>query len=603
MNIIGINFGHDSAATLIKNGKILYSIEEEKISRIKQDIGWPTNAIEIILKQAEITPKEIDIIAVGGNIYKELGSNEIKYRFNKSRGTKRLEYLDRILAYIGLRSNRFTEKNKNVFEQQVKAKGFTKARVEFYNHHLCHSSGAYYCAPFNPDVAITCDGQGDGESFNFYIIDHKKGLTPIKINGHEVSVGAFYSCITQLLGFRPTRHEGKITGLAAYGKPSVLEKEFLKLFVYDGYGNLTRFPFNGVDELWKKHNLASTLKLSHKINLHTSESSIGMNYTKRYEILKTKIRELTKGFCKEDIAFACQKVAEKIVVDETRKILNQYFPNKQVKVCLAGGVFANVRINQMIYEMPEVDNVFVQPAMGDSGLSIGAALLSDIAQNGKPANTTDYKINDTYFGPDFNKEIDSFVKEILNEAIVTKMEQPAKQIAQMMKDNLVIGLWNGRMEWGPRALGSRSMILNTFDRTVNDSVNKRLSRTEFMPFAPSIIDYMMETYIPTYNPDCPAADFMTITYDVAPEYHELLQAVVHVDGTARPQVVKKETNPYYYAIIDEFYKLTGCGAIVNTSFNAHEEPIVSTPQSAYKALKEDRIDALVLDSYLIQMIK
>ena len=183
------------------------------------------------------------------------------------------------------------------------------------------------------------------------------------------------------------------------------------------------------------------------------------------------------------------------------------------------------------------------------------------------------------------------------------MDAPAKEIAQMLMDNQVVGFWHGTMEWGPRALGRRSMILNTFDRTVNDSVNKRLNRTEFMPFAPSIIDYMMETYIPSYKKDCPAADYMTVTYDVDPKYHDQLQAVVHVDGTARPQAVKKETNPYYYEIIDEFYKLSGCGAIVNTSFNAHEEPIVSGPEVAYKALKEDRIDSLVIDNYLILVKK
>ena len=155
------------------------------------------------------------------------------------------------------------------------------------------------------------------------------------------------------------------------------------------------------------------------------------------------------------------------------------------------------------------------------------------------------------------------------------------------------------MEWGPRALGRRSIILNTFDRTVNDTINKRLNRTEFMPFAPSVIDNAAPRYFPRYNPECPAADYMTITYDVAPEYHKLLQAVVHVDGTARPQIVRRDTNPYYYDILDEFQRQTGCGAIVNTSFNVHEEPIVSTPQSAYKALKEKRIDVLVLEDYLI----
>ena len=156
------------------------------------------------------------------------------------------------------------------------------------------------------------------------------------------------------------------------------------------------------------------------------------------------------------------------------------------------------------------------------------------------------------------------------------------------------------MEWGPRALGSRSILLNTFDRTVNDSLNKRLNRTEFMPFAPAVLDYKASEYFPKYNPEVPAADYMTVTYDTAQEYHEKLQAVVHVDGTARPQIVKRATTPYYYDILDEFFKISGCGAVVNTSFNAHEEPIVSTPQTALNALATNRIDILVMDDYMIR---
>lgn len=601
MNIIGINFGHDAAATLIRDGKIIQSIEEEKISRVKQDFGWPKHALRVILKQSGLAPQDIDIVAIGGCIYQELGANEIKFRFNKSRASKRQEYVDRVLSYVGLSGNRFSEKNKLVFEKEIYALGFVKAKVKFYNHHLCHAATAQYCAPYNPDVTITCDGQGDGECFNFYVSDIEKGLIPITVNGYQVSIGAFYSCITQLLGFRPTRHEGKITGLAAYGKPSVLEEQFSKLFAYNDKNELTRFPFNQVDEYWEKYNLQANLKLTHKINLQTSESNTGVDYAKRYEILKTKIAELIEGWSKEDVAYACQKVAERMVINETRRVLKQYFNNKTVAVSLAGGVFANVRINQMIYEMPEVSNIFVQPAMGDSGLSLGSAILADIEFNNRKEDVSNYKFTNTYLGPNYDKEINAFLNEIADEAFVVKMAQPSKEIAQMMKDNLVVGFWHGSMEWGPRALGKRSMILNTFDRTVNDSVNKRLSRTEFMPFAPSIIDYKIKTYIPSYDPLCPAADYMTVTYDVAQEFHEELQAVVHVDGTARPQVVKRETNPYYYDIIDEFYKLTGCGAIVNTSFNAHEEPIVSTPQSAFKALMEDRIDVLVLSDYKITM--
>jgi carbamoyltransferase len=601
VNILGINFGHDSAASLIQNGKIIFSIEEEKISRIKQDFGWPLHAVDVILSESKLTPSDIDIIAFGGFSYKELGPNEIRFRFAKKKSLKNKEYFDRILSYVGISAERFGQKNKKIFEEEVVKRGFAKAKIVFYNHHLCHASGAYYCAPFYSDLVITCDGQGDGECFNFYINHAAKGLYPIVINRHDVSVGAFYSCITELLGFRPTRHEGKITGLAAYGKHSPLVDEFYKLFRYAN-NVLKRFPFEDLTVEWKKYILESNLSLTKKINLETSESSTGSEYNKRYELLKTKIAGLIKNYSKEDVAFACQKIAERIVVEEVKRVINIYFNETPISLSLAGGVFANVRINQMLYELEEVSNIFIQPAMGDSGLSLGAVILADIEYSHLQHLTTQYQFPDTYIGPDYNSQIEAFINEIKHESEIRKMDQPAKEIAQMINNNLVVGFWHGSMEWGPRALGKRSMILNTFDRTVNDSVNKRLSRTEFMPFAPSIIDYMMKTYIPKYDPNCPAADYMTITYDVAKEFHEQLQAVVHVDGTARPQTVRKETNPYYYEIIDEFYKLTGCGAIVNTSFNAHEEPIVSTPMSAFKALKENRIDVLILNNYKVILI-
>lgn len=603
MNIIGVNFGHDSGVTLIRDGKIIYSIEEEKISRVKQDMGWPAKAVKVLLDKEGLTPADVDAVAFGSEFYADLAPNEIRYRFHKDQKYKTKEYYDRVFKYFKLKGNNIGEPSKKAFEEELKNLGFSKARVLFYNHHVCHAVGAYYCSPFNPEVLITCDGQGSGESFNYYKFDAQRGIVPIEINSHRVSVGQFYSAITKLLGFRPTRHEGKITGLAAYGKPGPLVEAFSNFFYYNNEGRLDRFPGDDLDKYWKQYNIGSKLGFKRKVNLETSESADGIEYGKRFEVLLERIKELMQGHSKEDVAYACQKVTEQVIINETSRVLKKYYGDKKVTVGLAGGVFANVRVNQMIYEMDEVDNVFVQPAMGDTGLAIGAAILADIALGNRDVNTAQYKFKDTYIGPDFGDSVEAFLETIKNEAEVSKMEQPAKDIAQMMKDNLVVGFWHGTMEWGPRALGRRSMILNTFDRTVNDSVNKRLSRTEFMPFAPSVIDYMVKTYMPKYVESCPAGDYMTMTYDVAPQFHEELQAVVHVDGTARPQVVKKETNPYYYEIIDEFYKLTGCGAIVNTSFNAHEEPIVSTPAVAYKALKEDRIDVLVLNEYLVKIKK
>ncbi len=599
MNILGINYSHDASACLIVNSKVVMAIEEEKMSRIKQDKGWPVHAISKILQSAGLTPADIDVVAFGGHAYAYNGVNETKFRFSKDPADKRAEIRDRIMTYYRLKKSTISDSNQLLFVEEIRKQGFTKATVKFYNHHLCHAYSAFYAAPFTSDLLITADGYGDNEAFNYYTFDSVKGITPLQINDHSTSIGQFYSSITKLLGFRPMRHEGKITGLAAFGKSTGLVALFRGLFKYDESGKFIRFPFTPAGKFKIDPDQLAHLSLREKINFYTSENETAREYSYNAVVMYNWIKKVTEGHTKEDIAYACQLVTEEVVVGHTKKILNEYFPGKKVKVCLAGGLFANVRVNQELYEMNEVENIFIQPAMGDAGLSLGAAMMHDISLH-KDVSTELYRFKTTFIGPDYADEVESFLNTVGAEFEVRLMDQPAKEIAQLINDNVIIGFWHGAMEWGPRALGHRSMILNTFDRKVNDTLNQRLNRTEFMPFAPSVIDYMVKTYMPAYEENCPAADYMTITYDVDPKYHEQLQAVVHVDGTARPQVVTKETNPYYYAIIDEFYKLSGCGAIVNTSFNVHEEPIVSTPATAFKALKDDRIDVLILDNYLLR---
>jgi carbamoyltransferase len=602
MIILGVNFSHDSSLTILKNGQIIASIEEEKTSRIKQDFGWPSTACDRLFKEHCIKPEDVDIIAFGGKIYSLINKNEIRYRFDKNKSTKNKEIINRVTSFLGITGDIKRENNDEVITTELRKLGFKKAEIKFYNHHLCHAVSAWYAAPFHCDLVYTSDGHGDGEAMTFYEPNETKGLSLLQSFNHQTSIGQFYSGITQLLGFRPTRHEGKITGLAAFGKPTELLDKFRSLFRFED-GKLSRFPFDEKEGLWEKYSLDKELKLKTKINFH-SQSEVGVLYAHNAWILDAWLKEETTGFSKEDIAFACQKVAEDISVMLLDYAIRKFKGGEKIKLGLAGGVFANVRINQFLFEHDLVENLFVQPAMGDSGLALGAAILADIEHHGVHL-TSQYRFKDTYLGPDYTNDLATFINSLdKNIYEVTEMgNQASMSIAKMLNDNMIVGFWHGIMEWGPRALGKRSMILNTFDRTVNDTLNQRLNRTEFMPFAPSVIDYMVKTYMPRYEEKDIAADYMTITYDVAPEFHKILQAVVHVDGTARPQVVKKETNPYFYAIIDEFYKLTGCGAIVNTSFNAHEEPIVSTPESAFKALKEDRIDVLVLDQFKITMKK
>lgn len=599
MTILGINFSHDAAVCLLRDGKVLAAIEEEKISRIKQDSGWPVQAVEKLLNDYGIDKTSIEMIAFGSRFYSNLNANEIRYRFRKKTFFKALEIYDRTGYALGIGRQEFGERIKRVFEEEIKKAGFSSAQVQFFDHHLCHAASAWYAAPFECDLVFTADGHGDGTSIAFYEHDVVEGLRLLRAYGHEVSVGQFYSSITQLLGFRPTRHEGKITGLAAYGKPGPLLEKFRGLFRFES-GDLSRFPFGVSEVQLSAFGFPARQDIRTNISAY-SESKMGRQYARNARVLKAWLEKETAGHSREDIAHACQKVTEEVMLQLLDFVIKHYKTGHPVKLSLAGGVFANVRVNQLLAEHPLVERVFVQPAMGDAGLALGAALLADVAYHGVKS-TKQYRFEDTYHGPSFQNEISAFLSTIdLNIYEVEEMgEEAPERVAQLLQDNCIVGFWHGRMEWGPRALGKRSMILNTFDRSVNDSLNKRLNRTEFMPFAPSVLDFMASTYMPAYKAEDTAAEYMTITYDVDEAYHDQLQAVVHVDGTARPQVVKRQSNPYYFDILNAFYRLTGCGAIVNTSFNVHEEPIVSTPQSAFRALQDRRIDVLVLERWLIR---
>jgi carbamoyltransferase len=597
MIVLGINFGHDSATAIIKDGVLVAAMEEEKISRVKQDIGWPENALNKLMSDHNIKPEEVSVIALEDIFPTQLGKFEILYRFGKRKHYKYREYLSRIAQYI-FRFQRINPKrNKALIEAAIRKKGFVNAKIQYVDHHLSHAASAFYTSPIRCNLIITADGRGGEDAFNFYQVD-ANGLKIIRKNSYSVSLGAFYSTITQLLGFRPNRHEGKITGLAAYGEETELTDNFRNLFLYQGK-ELTRYPFGDINFLWKKERMNAKLSQRDKINLETSSSQTSEDFGRRNLLLLEHIRNLTDGYSKEDIAYACQVVTEEVILKELDLVLQECRIQEPLVLGLAGGVFANVRINQKLYEHPSVENIFIHPAMGDSGLAVGNAILADLKEAGRQPDVNRYQISTTFLGADYSSELKEFVQEFTDDTITMhKMEHPDLEVSDLLKQNKIVGLWTGKMEWGPRALGRRSIILNTFDRDVNKVLNDRLNRTEFMPFAPVVLDYMAKTYFPDYDPKVPAADYMTITYDTKPAYRELLQATVHVDGTARPQIAYRDKSPLYYDILDKFYKATDCAALVNTSFNAHEEPILSSPETAIQALKSNRVDYLVMDTYL-----
>jgi len=590
MNILGINFSHDPSACLIIDGALVCFIEEEKLSRIKSELVFPVLSLQYIFERHHILPEAIDLVAFGGHVYDSKTKLELKCRITKRKIYRRFDYFLRLLSLIGLRKPDTSEANKPAFEKMLRSTfGLVRAQFVYYPHHLAHAASAHFTAPFTSDLSITCDGRGETDAFNFYLPDAQGNLQLVRQNGHESSIGQLYSAVTILLGFKAIRHEGKIMGLAASGKKTDLSAVLKQLF-YAENGVLRRKP----DDQAIKQDIQ--VSLYQRFKYETALAPDGQSYTYRSMWLLSWLKEHTTGYTPADIAFAVQDVTEQVVLAEMQDFITQNKVKTPIQLSLSGGVFANVRLNQKIKALDSVGNIFVQPAMNDAGLALGAAILADRAFR-KPDAV--YRLPHNYFGADFSREIEIALEQAVPYFKVKKMENAPAKIAQMLLENKIIGFYHGSMEFGLRALGHRSIIANTFRKEINAELNKRLNRTEFMPFAPSMLDTFAEVYLENYDPNCVAADYMTITYQVKPEYQSLLQAVVHVDGSCRPHVVRRAVNPYYYDVLAAYAKLSGCGAVVNTSFNAHEEPIIATPAQALKALRDGRVDVLILGNYLV----
>lgn len=589
MITIGIHFGHDSSLAIVKDGEILLSVEEERFTRIKTYRGFPFGGLEYAKEQFNIELKDADKIIISGtNILDELPFVELKRRFEGD--VNRLK--TKLFKIIN--SNNLDSK-EDFFYKKMKSFGVDISKIEFVDHHLLHASSAYFQSPFDDALVVTSDGKGD--MFSSAIYTYEDGLQNITSISALSSIGQMYSAITMYLGFKPNRHEGKITELAAYGDQNKLSAKLLSLFSFDSENGIYKSKFEDevknstIDEIFKNFNHG----IIKKSNINKIENKLSQNYEMIFALYLKYFDTYFKNETKEDIAAAVQFSLEKIVVEYitywVKKLDKKY-------VCLAGGVFANVKLNQRVLAIEEVENIFVQPAMGDSGLSLGGALIAESQLSKRNTRKTIYT---AYKGPKFsNDEIEEKLQTTtLSYKKYDSLEEQAKVIADLINKNNLIGLFNGRMEFGPRALGARTVMISPIDKAINDIANKRFNRTEFMPFAPVILDKYAKDYFVGYKDDQIAAEFMTVTYDVIPERADEIQAVVHVDNTARPQVIKKDKNPLYYMILEEFYKLTNIPVTVNTSFNAHEEPILHNIDNAINSLNNNVVDYLCIENFIV----
>ncbi|MFV0249376.1 MAG: carbamoyltransferase C-terminal domain-containing protein [Tenacibaculum sp.] len=552
--ILGITNNDDSSACLLVNGKIISAVQEERFSRIKLDNRWPQNSIAYVLNEANIKLSDVDYLAYGWSTGFNADKLLLKY-LDRSR-----ELAEKPKAWLHFRkriSNEiYNDRDKrNEFLNFARINGF-EGKTLFIDHHTAHSLGAYCCSPYKDALIVTCDGRGDFRSFTISKMQNGLYSTLHEELTHD-SLGYFYGRITHLLGHKPNRHEGKVTGLAARGNPNKC-KDLMRQMIDCKDGKI-------------RANLGKWYEPSYK------------GYS---DVLIEKIRQ----FDSKDIAAAAQEHLEYIICS----IIQKYIPyQSSVNLCLAGGVFGNVRLNQKVRELPNVNSVFVLPCMGDGGLSLAAAVAASYTRFGIRCS-----LNTMSLGPSYDHK---FNPAMIPEKITAQCTEIEKEIIEAISTDKVVGFVRGRMEFGPRALCKRSIIYHAKDTTVNNWLNKRLNRTEYMPFAPVTAENLANKCYKRWKADDITSHYMTMTYNCTDFMNEKCPAVVHTDGTARPQIVSKNDDPFMYSLLNAWFKKTGEPALINTSFNRHEEPIINKPEEAFDALISKVVDLLCIsDKYILK---
>ena len=575
MRILGITDHLTSGAALIEDGVVRAAVNEERLARRKMVMGFPRMSIAACLRSAGVEPHEIDMVAVAskwGHLLPQLvdfdagvlGVREgwLKSAFfaagSQLAGLREtLPFLES--AYYGLRKPVYARRRHGI-ERILREEFGITAPVRYVWHHEAHAAGAYYASGFTDSLIVTLDGSGDGHSSHVY--EARAGRMRLL---HTVpsfdGIGNYYGYITHLCGFKMGKHEGKITGLAAYG-------EDCHRGTLDGF---IRYEDGSMRNVGKAFRRGALRKLTHA---------------------------LPAGARREDLAASIQRLSEDIC---TRYIAYWMARTGLRQIALAGGVVANVKINQRIHELPGLERIFIYPAMSDEGLAAGAALVAAAERmGGWRAGRRCFE--HVYLGPEYSERD---MEAALGRAGVTYTRSPdvESEIARLLAAGYVVARMTGRMEYGPRALGNRSILYRPDDPSVNDWLNHRLARTEFMPFAPSTLAEHADLCFEHVRGARNTARFMTITFDCTREMRERAPGVVHVDGTARPQLVAAADNSSYHRLISEFMRLTGLPTVVNTSFNIHEEPIVSSPDDAVRAFLKGHLDLLALGPFLAKSVQ
>jgi carbamoyltransferase len=558
---LGINQDrYDSGVAVASGGQLLYAANEERFSRKKCQGGFPYRALDAAFEVTGIRPSDVDRICVAGLVTPPLPVrmvprlHQILFKEDRTGANPCREWLIDYLAFHTGVANasessilgRTTANLRGIAVRRSLPSALRRASIEFVEHHTAHAAGAHFLSGFDETMCLTADGYGDRLSLTVSRWRGDAGERLSSVPLHH-SLGLFYEEVTQALGFIPNRHEGKITGLAAYGD-------------------------------WRRVDVPSPFSCS--------DGQLRYDGVHGQRAVRWLREHLCARYRREDIASWAQHVLEENILQVARFWLRRTGLSSLV---VGGGVFANVRLNQLLHELPEVNRFFVHPNMGDGGLALGAIAVA--------GGLTSGVFRDAFLGEDLDAEV---IASLDSAGLpYERSDDVDAALPELLAGGNLVARYRGRMEWGPRALGNRSVLARSDDLDAVARLNRLLRRSDFMPFAPAVLDEDADAYLLGLNGARGAAEFMTVCFAATDRMKADHPAVVHVDGSVRAQVVRRETNPSFHRLLSAYKALTGAPILLNTSFNIHEEPIVRTPAEAISAFRRAGLDFLALGHCLV----
>ena len=569
MKILGLNLGHDSSSALFINGDVVAACEQERYSKLKHTREFPNDAINDCLRIGKIKINDIDIISIGFLPKKHLDEFYLKPAIEDP---KKFEFIfdgiDRIKDLINL-------------EKIIRDKLGFKNKIEFNNHHHCHLASTFYPSGFNKSLIVSYDGLGEYETGLVGIGQKDKIKIIYNKNVFPDSLGLIYSAITYFLGWKAFYDEGIIMGLAPYGDPNLKvpnnKKNYIQIFrEIIQYKNGLSYKINPE---WITYNYEKNTWLSEK-------------FSKTFGLKRNYNSKINKHH--KNIAAALQTRIEEIVIQQLKYLKKKYKINK---LCIAGGVGLNCSLNGKIQSSKLFKEIFIQPASGDSGLSYGAGLVTMMKL--KKFNTN-LKRRSFYLGSRFtNKEIKKVLLKYRNKIDYSAEVNISKKSSEIIAKGNILGWFQGAAEFGPRALGNRSILCKPFPSKMRDHMNKNVKfRENFRPFAPSILNNFAKDFFELEQ----ESQHMLIATKVKSNKKKYIPATVHVDNSCRVQTVHEETNKKFFDLINNFYKITNVPVVLNTSFNVKGQPIVNNPEDAILCFLKYNIDYLAIGDFMVKKL-